>query len=267
MGAARPGASRAAKLSARAGATPVFRGRWLTELRVASQDGDRERLVLLADLRFCDPFWRIWTVPAGTTTDGASYPRALPGALHVALPSSIRSLRAGVLHDFLYQQAGRELPVQVCDGAELRLLVSRGLADQLIRWGLEADGVPAWRAWLVRGGLCLGGWYRWGRYLAQNAAALGLALMALAGCATTTIVPREGPARAVRVESFLRRVVVDCDARHCCVEHRGLGGNLAVPLVVAGGAFAGPAGAAGGAVMGGAVEAITHDEPSACEGE
>lgn len=110
-----------------------MRVRFLTELRVEKSPGDGWRL--------CEPF-RValeegervheLEVPRGFETDFASVPR-LPLAFLLAGDTAHR---AAVLHDFLYASRA-----------------DRGFADRAFRAAMKAEGVSAWRRWLMFAGV------------------------------------------------------------------------------------------------------------------
>lgn len=84
-----------------------------------------------------------FTVPAGFPTDLASVPR-LPV---VFLLTGDTSNEAAAVHDFLYTSH----------------LVTRELADSVLREASAVTGVPAWRRWLMWAGVRLGGASHWGK--------------------------------------------------------------------------------------------------------
>lgn len=82
-------------------------------------------------------------VPEGFETDFASVPR-LPLAYLLA---GNTAHRAAVLHDFLYAiRAGREY------------------ADAVFAAAMKAEKVPAWRRWLMRAGVAIGGASRYAEH-------------------------------------------------------------------------------------------------------
>lgn len=100
----------------------------------------------------------LWQVPPGFVTDGASIPRVLWPMIGHPFESEI--IRGAMIHDYYYAKwAGTG-----ADGAnEARL---RGIADQVLRAALLADGVQPWRAGLIYRGVRLGGWHAWNRHAA-----------------------------------------------------------------------------------------------------
>jgi hypothetical protein len=82
------------------------------------------------------------TVPAGFRTDFASVPRVPIAFLLCGDTAS----RAAALHDWLYTA-----PHQV----------NRSTADKILKEAAIADGVPAWRAWMLWAGVRVGGSFHW----------------------------------------------------------------------------------------------------------
>ncbi|WP_223191240.1 DUF1353 domain-containing protein [Paraburkholderia panacisoli] len=78
-----------------------------------------------------------FTVPAGFETDFASVPRVILAFVMVGDTAH----EASALHDWLYTAH----------------LVSRAMADAVLREAACASGVPAWRVWLLWAGVRIGG--------------------------------------------------------------------------------------------------------------
>ena len=111
--------------------------------------GPREA-VLLADFRYSSDIANtVITVPADFVYDGASVPRA---AWNIVRPFG-RTLRASVIHDWLYHTRGRWDPAMFAvlgtdTGEEARLL-----ADDIFREAMKVDRVPPWGVtWFQREG-------------------------------------------------------------------------------------------------------------------
>ena len=111
--------------------------------------GPREA-VLLADFRYSsDLADAVITVPKGFIYDGASVP---PPAWSIVRPFG-RTLRASLIHDWLYDQRGRW-------NAAMRAVLgtdtgesARKLADDIFREAMKADRKPPWRVtWFQREG-------------------------------------------------------------------------------------------------------------------
>ena len=95
-------------------------------------------------------------IEAGTVTDLASVPR-IPLAYWL---TGDTGRKAGVIHDHLYHTH----------------IGGRPVADAVFREALVAEGLPAWRVWLMYSGVRVGGWVAW-------AAVAWVAFQALAGWA------------------------------------------------------------------------------------
>ena len=104
----------------------------------AASDQDDGRWVLCKPLVYeSDVAKQTFTVPAGFQTDLASVPR-LP-VVYLLTGDTARS--AAVVHDWLYSSR----------------LVTRKMADAVLREASEVSGVPAWRRWLMWAGVRVGG--------------------------------------------------------------------------------------------------------------
>lgn len=107
-----------------------------------SNDG-RGTWKLLSPLVYrSDVAGQTFTAPAGMLTDFASTPRFPPIAF--ALCGDIGH-PAAVIHDSLY----------------ISQLVSREMADAVLREALIVCGVAPWRAWMMHAGVRLGGASHW----------------------------------------------------------------------------------------------------------
>ncbi len=86
-----------------------------------------------------------FTIPAGFESDGVSVPRFFWRI--ISPPIDPRTIRAGVVHDWIYrhQPAGW----------------TRRRADAVFRRILIEDGVERWRAWLAWAGVRIGGGKAW----------------------------------------------------------------------------------------------------------
>lgn len=118
--------------------------RFITRLSVEVLDNvDDGRWILTAPLIYqSDTAGQTFTVPAGFQTDLASVPR-LP---LVFLLAGDTSREASALHDFLYT------PPQ---------LVSRAMADSVLREASAVTLVPAWRRWVMWAGVRVFGGSHW----------------------------------------------------------------------------------------------------------
>lgn len=111
--------------------------------------GPREA-VLLADFRYSsDVAGAVIAVPEGFVYDGASVP---PAAWSIVRPFG-RTLRAALIHDWLYDRRGRwdqaMLAVLGTDTGE----AARKLADDIFREAMRVDRRPPWRVtWFQREG-------------------------------------------------------------------------------------------------------------------
>jgi len=116
--------------------------RYVQSLQVELQP-DRETWRLLAPFSYLAPGHDLITVPAGFETDFASVPR---WPLTFVLLGSYGHA-AAVIHDWLY--ASGEL--------------SRADADRVFHEALRSSGIARWRAWLMWGGVRIGGKSRYAR--------------------------------------------------------------------------------------------------------
>lgn len=130
-------------------------GRFLTELDARHLGPGRKKL--LADLVYEAANGRVFIVPAGFVSDGASVPRFL-WALYPPFGEAYEP--ATWLHDWLYQHA--ELVRVTDEGGGLRP-INRGEADALMREASLACGFRGRGAWTMHQGVRLGGWRAWRR--------------------------------------------------------------------------------------------------------
>ncbi len=116
---------------------------FLTKLVMENATGQDDGLWRLVEplVYQSDVAGQTFVVPAGFETDLASVPR-LPV---VYLLAGGTSNEAAVVHDFLYTVH----------------LVSRAVADAVLREASAVTGVPAWRRWLMFWGVRLGGASHW----------------------------------------------------------------------------------------------------------
>lgn len=84
-------------------------------------------------------------IPAGFVTDFASVPR-LPVTYFLA---GNTAHKPAVLHDYLYSLGGDD--------------AAREYADNVLRAGMEANGDPWWRRWMVYRAVRLFGASHWGK--------------------------------------------------------------------------------------------------------
>lgn len=82
-----------------------------------------------------------FSVPAGSLTDFASVPRVMIAFLLTGDTAH----EASALHDWLY----------------VSHVVSRSIADAVLREAAIASGVPTWRAFLIWAGVRIGGGFHW----------------------------------------------------------------------------------------------------------
>lgn len=115
--------------------------RYMQSLQVELQT-DREIWRLVAPFSYLAPSHGLITVPAGFETDFASVPR---WPLTFALLGSYGHA-AAVIHDWLYTSGE----------------LSRADADRVFHEALRSSGIARWRAWLMWGGVRVGGA---GRYM------------------------------------------------------------------------------------------------------
>jgi hypothetical protein len=100
---------------------------------------------------------RLFIVPAGFETDGASVPRPL---WWLYPPFGGEYDRAAIIHDYLYTHA--EHVVGDDDGH-----ISRGAVDGLMLEMMEVDEFRRTGRRTVHAGVRLGGWRPWRRYRAE----------------------------------------------------------------------------------------------------
>ncbi|CAG9205866.1 conserved hypothetical protein [Burkholderia gladioli] len=121
----------------------AFLSRLEVELVSDSTNSGRGTWRLTAPLIYqSDVADKVFTVPAGFETDFASVPRA-PVAFLLAADSAHE---ASTVHDFLYTAPHP---------------VNRSMADAVLKEASIVSGVPAWRAWLMWGGVRIGGGGHW----------------------------------------------------------------------------------------------------------
>ena len=65
-------------------------------------ENDGVTMVLLNELRYTDPYGKVWTAPAGSRVDGASIPRAFWSIMGGPFEGKYRN--ASVLHDVAYDE-------------------------------------------------------------------------------------------------------------------------------------------------------------------
>ena len=94
-------------------------------------------------------------MPAGFVTDGASIPRPLWSL--IGSPWG-RYGKAAVLHDWLYQSAGK--PVGLAFGVDM-VVLQRKYADDVFLQAMEVLGVAPWRRNLMYWGVRTFGWLAW----------------------------------------------------------------------------------------------------------
>jgi len=111
------------------------------EVRVADNTDDGRWIVAAPLIYQSDVASQVFIVPRGFQTDMASVPR-LP---LVFLLAGDTSRAASVVHDFLYSTH----------------LVRRQVADAVLREASEVTLVPAWRRWVMWGGVRLFGGSHW----------------------------------------------------------------------------------------------------------
>lgn len=118
-------------------ALPRFIGRYRAELlrdELSSRGLPLERLEEQITLDcLIDGQRRLFTVPAGYKTDGAS----VPAFAWRFIPPGTRAKFAAPIHDFLYENRVRE--------SEIGLKAARREADLAFLEGMKAAGVVRWR--------------------------------------------------------------------------------------------------------------------------
>ena len=107
-------------------------GLYVRKIREADSNG-RGTWQLLTDLSFLSETYGLIVVPAGFETDFASVPR-VPVAFWLAGATADAS---AVIHDYLIRH----------DHAQCR--ISWRQAADVFREAMRAEGVPAWRRWLM----------------------------------------------------------------------------------------------------------------------
>lgn len=130
----------------------ITKARFLNSLRVelvdTNADDGRGLWRLTAPLLYCSALLDdVLIVPSGFETDFASVPRVPIAFLLCGDTAS----RAATLHDALYTAGPRGE----------RMVPDRATADALLKEAALAEGVPAWRAWLLWAGVRVGGASHW----------------------------------------------------------------------------------------------------------
>lgn len=103
---------------------------------------------------------RVFTVPVGFQTDGASVPRFL-WMLYPPFGDDYSS--AAVLHDYLYAKA-EEYTGKDWNEALQRSQLSRKEADDLFREVMVIEGFRRTGRWMIYRSVRAGGWKSWRRY-------------------------------------------------------------------------------------------------------
>lgn len=101
-------------------------------LRVSSGDG--HNFVLLEPLDYSAVNGTRYRAITGTSTDGLSTPRSVWNVI----PPFGRGWFAGIIHDAAY----RGSLVQIIDGKEVTVALSKGDRDTLLNEALQSQGVP-----------------------------------------------------------------------------------------------------------------------------
>lgn len=122
------------------------------------------RKMLLENLVYRDSRGRVFVVPAGFVSDGASVPRPL-WVLYPPFGEAYEP--AAWLHDYLYANAESVL-VDDVDGFRP---VNRREADALLEEASDAAGFRSSGSWILHAGVRFGGWVPWGRYRRRAVAA------------------------------------------------------------------------------------------------
>lgn len=105
----------------------------------AEWSDDGLHMVVINELAYTDPDARVWKVPAGFVTDGASIPAELWSLIGSPFTGKYRV--AAVFHDAAYRTLG----------------VARGDADNMLREASLELGCEHWRADAIYEGVRLGG--------------------------------------------------------------------------------------------------------------
>lgn len=100
---------------------------------------DGVTMIVLDAMEYTDPDGRVWNVPGGFVTDGASIPCELWSLIGSPFTGKYRV--AAVFHDAAYQTLG----------------VARGDADNMLREAALELGCEHWRADAIYEGVRLGG--------------------------------------------------------------------------------------------------------------
>jgi hypothetical protein len=130
-------------------------------INLHTADGRTEWMVVdddNPDLTLHDDNGDTITMPSGATTDLGSVPKF---AWSFGFPPDGIGVRAYVIHDLLYRTCG----TCVLAGVTYRsraAIYNRSEADDILRRGLIACGVPAWRARVVWAAVRAGGGAGWG---------------------------------------------------------------------------------------------------------
>lgn len=114
----------------------------LIDIHTETERGDI--LTLQQDLRV---FWKglVLVVPAGFESDGASVPRFLWDSVTPAVDP--RSIRAAIVHDYLYRNTPKGWTRKMADDLFYDLLREDGLgwwASQNAYWGVRLFGASSW---------------------------------------------------------------------------------------------------------------------------
>jgi hypothetical protein len=127
--------------------------KFLSALRVeqtsdTANDGRGEWKLTAPLLYKSDLTGDVYIVPVGFSTDFASVPRVPIAFLLCGDTAS----RPATLHDYLYTAVNGKHPVP-----------DRATADALLREAATAEGVPAWRVWMLWAGVRVGGASHWSK--------------------------------------------------------------------------------------------------------
>ena len=125
-------------------------------------------------LGIADNQWACFVVPAGSSTNGASWSPITTTLLwlHKRDPS-IR--RAALGHDEMYRSAGKPIEFRRFDRRNRKALekvgvieLSRKEADKFIRVSSKETGANLYQRWMIYLGLKIGGGKSWKRYFKFN---------------------------------------------------------------------------------------------------
>jgi hypothetical protein len=137
---------------------------------------------LVKPLQFVDDQGRLWEVPAGFETDGASVPRAFWRVIGHPFDSYFES---AVIHDWLYGEAE----------------VSRKESDRIFRVAMRSQRIPGWRRGIMWAAVRMFGFAHYGS-CAWIAGIIAVLAVLCAGCMSSVTEMREGKPWTIETRSI-----------------------------------------------------------------